>query len=310
MTTTDLAVTNASLPDRMEYARALAASNLLPDAFRGKPANALVAIEYGNALGIAPIVALSEINVISGTPSLSASLMAALARQAGHKVRVTGDAETATCTIVRGDDPDYEHTATWTKKKAQDAGLWGRGHWGKDPGTMLRWRAISEAVRFACSEVLGGLKYTPEEVVEFAGAPTHPVVVDATPVERPRSGTARLAEAVQAQAPAAAKEEIHDAEVVEDEPTDEAGITQAQSRKMGALMRGVGLADRASALAFVGATIGRAVESRNELTKDEASKVIDALEADIAGTDTAAEEDAPQSLDEAADAAWIAGDGQ
>lgn len=37
---------------------------------------------------------------------------------------------------------------------------------------MLKWRAISECVRFACSEVLGGLKYTPEEVAEFS-TPQH-----------------------------------------------------------------------------------------------------------------------------------------
>lgn len=177
--TTDIVTYEAPLPERMRYAGALAESGLIPQAFRKQPANVLVAIEYGHALGIAPIVALSEINVISGTPSLSASLMAALARQAGHKVRVTGDATSATCTIVRSDDPDFEHSATWDKKKAQDAGLWGKGHWSKDPATMLRWRAISECVRFACSEVLGGLKYTPEEVAEFA--PERPTPVQTAP---------------------------------------------------------------------------------------------------------------------------------
>lgn len=165
---TEIAVRQDTLPAKIEFAKALAVSSLIPRAFQGQPANVLVAYEMGMALGIAPIVAINEINVINGSPALSASLMAALARQAGHKVRVSGDAQSATCVIVREDDPDYEHTAVWDEKKARSAGLWGKGHWAKDPGTMLRWRAIAECVRFACSEVLGGLKYTPEELIDAA----------------------------------------------------------------------------------------------------------------------------------------------
>ena len=160
-----------SLPAKVQFAAALADASLLPKQYQRQPANVLVAIEYGDALGIKPMVAMNEINIINGTPSLSASLMQALARQAGHKVRVTGDTTSATCEIVRADDPDFTHRAVWDEKKARDAGLWGKGHWAKDPATMLKWRAISECVRFACSEVLGGLKYTPEEVREFAGGP-------------------------------------------------------------------------------------------------------------------------------------------
>jgi len=159
---------------RKQYAIALAASGLLPQAFRSQPANVLVAIEYGDALGIAPIVAMAEINVINGTPSLSAALMASLARNAGHKVRTTGDGHSATCIIVRCDDPEFEHTFTWDEAKAKASDLWGKGHWKKDAGTMLKWRAISEAVRFTCPEVLAGIKYTPEEVTDFGPSPRAP----------------------------------------------------------------------------------------------------------------------------------------
>ncbi|MDV6274312.1 hypothetical protein R3Q06_12440 [Rhodococcus erythropolis] len=168
MSINEIALANQpSLPEKMEFAKALAQAGMIPRVYQGAPANVLVAIEFGEALGIKPIVAINEINVINGTPSPSASLMASLARNAGHKVRVTGDASSATCEIVRVDDPEYTHTATWTQAKAQSAGLWGKGHWGKDPATMLKWRAISECVRFACSEVLGGLKYTPDEIENF-----------------------------------------------------------------------------------------------------------------------------------------------
>ena len=186
---------------RKAYAVALAASGLLPQAFRAHPENVLVAIEYGDALGIAPIVAMAEINVINGTPSLSAALMASLARSAGHKVRTSGDAKSATCTIIRADDPEFEHVFTWDEAKARAAQLWGKGHWTKDPGTMLKWRAISEAVRFTCPEVLAGIKYTPEEVSDFTPSPR-----ESRNPESPRPGTS-LAEAIT---------ETVDAELVDD----------------------------------------------------------------------------------------------
>lgn len=62
------------------------------------------------------------------------------------------------------------------------------------------------------------------------------------------------------------------------EPAD--GITSGQQKKMGALMREVGITEREHALAYVNDTIGREVASRSELTKAEAGQVIDALERD------------------------------
>lgn len=68
-----------------------------------------------------------------------------------------------------------------------------------------------------------------------------------------------------------------------------AGVTSAQLKKMGAAMREVGLTERQPALDFVAGAIGREVSSRNDLTKDEATRVIDALERRLA--DRAAETD-------------------
>lgn len=67
-----------------------------------------------------------------------------------------------------------------------------------------------------------------------------------------------------------------------DEQLAEDRITDAQQRKLGALMREAGITERDHALSFVSQTIGRVVGSRSELTKAEAGAVIDALEADAA----------------------------
>lgn len=58
------------------------------------------------------------------------------------------------------------------------------------------------------------------------------------------------------------------------------GISPAQLGKMGALMSELGIKARDEALGYVASVIGRSVESRNDLTKAEASKVIEALAAD------------------------------
>ena len=274
-----------ALTERMEFARALSAANLLPRAFQGNPANVLLAIEYGDALGIRPVVAMSEINVINGTPSLSAALMASLARQAGHRVRVTGDANAATCVIVRADDPEFEHSATWDVTKAKAFELWGRGHWKKDPATMLKWRAIAECVRFACPEVLAGIRYTPEEVAEFTGAPAATVETAA-----PRGGMAGLRDAVittTGSGDVLGVEGIADAEVVEADPTPAPAErrqepTRAQWGKLFALLGDLGVPEN-DRHRYATEHLGREVESFGDLDRADVARLIDATESHLTG---------------------------
>lgn len=178
-----LEVYRSPLPERIGYAKALAASRLLPDAFAGHPENVLIALECGAALGVPPIQALSSINVIKGKPTMSADLMAALVRRAGHKLRVEGDDSRCTATVVRADDPDHPMSAAWDLDKARRAGLMGRNQtWSQYPGAMLRARAVSEVVRAAASEVLMGVIYTPEELASVGDGPVVDVAAEAVPV--------------------------------------------------------------------------------------------------------------------------------
>lgn len=161
---TEVAIYAASVPDRMRYAEALSGASLLPESYRGKPANLLLALEYGSALGIAPMVAVQEIHVIKGKPTLSALLQAALVRRAGHTLRVTGDSSSATCEIIRADDPTFTFSTTWTLERAKAAGLLTNDSWRKYPDNMLKARAISECARNACPDVIAGFGYTAEEL--------------------------------------------------------------------------------------------------------------------------------------------------
>lgn len=166
----DIATQTASmaLSDKIEYARLLADSGMIPEAYRKKPANVLVAIEHGQALGLAPIVAVQQIVVVNGRATMEAKLMITLARKAGHIVRLEGDGERGTCTLILADDPSYPRRVTWTRATAEAHGLWGQGHWAKDPALMLQYRAASQAIRLHAPEVLSGVDHTPEEAAEIA----------------------------------------------------------------------------------------------------------------------------------------------
>jgi len=185
--TTALAVRSEpsqTLPAKIQYARALAESGLLPTAYRGNPGNVLYAVEYGDMLGLPPMAAITGIHVIEGKPSASASLISALVRRAGHKLRITGDARAASCQIVRCDDPDYTFEVTFTIDDAKTAGLTGKDVWKKYTASMLKARAISQCARDACEEALYGLHYTPEEMgAEVDGEGE---IVDETPRPAPQ----------------------------------------------------------------------------------------------------------------------------
>lgn len=175
--------------EQMQYAKTVCQGSLVPSAYRGQPANVLIAMDFGRSMGLSPAESLYRITVISGRPSASAELIAANVRRAGHRLRVKKDdrARTATCEIVRRDDPDFTFTATWDMAKAQQANLSNKENWKKYPMAMLTARSITECARDACPEALYGVVYTGEELGASQtgpdGAAAEPVAVEAT-VER------------------------------------------------------------------------------------------------------------------------------
>ena len=184
---------------QIKHAELMSQANMIPDKFKGNPANVLVAQELAKAMGETTWVTMSELYFVGNVPTFSAKYMRSRVRAAGHILREHYDPETmtATCTIIRSDDPDYEHVVSWNKAKAIQHGLWDKGHWKKNPELMLKNRAVSECVREACNEVMGGVDYTREEAEEMA-----PVKMTATRKQQPRSLQAALESKPQPEEPA------------------------------------------------------------------------------------------------------------
>lgn len=153
------------MTDRIEHAKIVAQSSLIPAEYRGKPADIVWAMDIGDALGVPYTQVMQSMVVARGKMTMSADLMGAVVRRAGHKLRLREQGDSVTADLIRADDPDYVFTVTWDKGKAQAAGLWGsRGPWQQYPRQMLRARAITEVCRQGASDALAGTVYTPEEL--------------------------------------------------------------------------------------------------------------------------------------------------
>ena len=162
----------------------------------------------------------------------------------------------------------------------------------KRDGALTSMWATRPAGQIAkCAEALAWRMAFPQDLAsvysedEMGQADTH--AEPAPPA--PREGAARMRAALAPVAPdpvADPVEDVQDAEVVDDPPTDL--ITAAQSRAMHAALTSAGLADRATGLAYIAEIIGRVVETSKELTRGEASAVIDALKGEAAGDGGAA----------------------
>lgn len=160
-----------TISEQKDIANLYAESTLVPEDYRNKPADIFVAVTLGQSVGISPIQSLSEINVIKGKPTMSASLIAAQVRKAGHKLRIEVDEtpgkESAICTIIRRDDPDHPFVSKRDRAWAQRMGLLNNSNYIKQPATMLKKRAITDCARDACSEALCGIDCTPDEMSDF-----------------------------------------------------------------------------------------------------------------------------------------------
>lgn len=177
----------ASLRAQMDYARAVSAASIIPDAYRGKPADVMIAVSLGQSMGLTPAESLYRIAVIKGKPSASAELIAANVRKAGHRLRVRIDdqALSVSAQIIRADDPEFPFTVTRDMEWARQMGLANGDNYKKQPLTMLQWRAITACARLACPEALYGVAHTPDELLE--GEQGKPAAAPSSQVDRMRA---------------------------------------------------------------------------------------------------------------------------
>lgn len=159
---------------QMQVCEFLASSTIIPEAYRGKPANVYIACQYGHALGLNPMVALSSVAVVNGKPCVYGDTLKALCMKHG-KITETWNEELweATCLCQRKGYADVE--VKFSLKDALSAGLVGKGAkgelvmgtrkssvWVQYPKRMIKMRARSYALRDAFPDILQGVITTEE----------------------------------------------------------------------------------------------------------------------------------------------------
>lgn len=192
-----------NLAQAMQLAEMLAESNFVPQAFKGKPGDVLVAMQMGAEVGLSHMQALQNIAPINGRPSIWGDAVLGLALNDPRCLDVieTFDEETqtATCTVKIRNRTDV--VRTFSLEDAKRAGLAGKkGPWQEFRRRMLQMRARGFAIRDAFPDVLRGLSL--REEAQDLPAPVEAQAEEAPPPPS-KSATARLkARKQQAEEPA------------------------------------------------------------------------------------------------------------
>lgn len=150
--------------DVIKLANVIAPTDFVPDAYRDNPPAVAAAILTGRELGIGPLTSLRHVQVVKGTPTLSAEYKRARVLAAGHEFDVL-ELTTQRCRVSgrrRGSNkPPLE--ITFTMDDAKTAGLLAPsksgkpGAWQTRPRRMLFARAGSELCDFLFADVVNGL---------------------------------------------------------------------------------------------------------------------------------------------------------
>jgi hypothetical protein len=153
-----------------QQASALAQSDIIPSAYKRRPANILVAAITGRHYGWDVLTAMRNGHVIEGAWGMKPEAMLGLVRQAGHSVRGDIGSAGASVTGIRADNGD-SMTVSFTVEDAVAAGLcalrdgkpFARSRngqplpWETYPSIMCYWRAVGLLCRVLFSDLTAGV---------------------------------------------------------------------------------------------------------------------------------------------------------
>ena len=141
-------------------AHTLANSNLVPDAYRGRPNDCFVALNMGAELGMEPFQAIQSIAVIEGKPCLYGDGLIGVVRASSKckwiEEAMSEDGQVATCRKQRDGDPNPIERS-YSMDDAVLAGIHTKYNWKKHPKRMLQMRARAYCLRDAYPDLLRGL---------------------------------------------------------------------------------------------------------------------------------------------------------
>ena len=160
--------TSADLTTLWKLAGSVAMTEFVPKGIRNRKEAVFACILYGQEQGLAPMTALREVDFIDGEPTLSAAMVTAKIRDAGHKLwreEHRDESGKVVGTTAHGERRDGTRDSyTFTLDMAKRAGLAGKKNWQTYPEAMLWARAVSQLARFLFADVFSGSVYTADEL--------------------------------------------------------------------------------------------------------------------------------------------------
>lgn len=186
-----------TLEEAMKFSDIISKTDMIPQDYKNKPGNILVAMQMGMEVGLPPLQALQGIAVINGRPSIWGDCAIALVKvhpecEYIHEYylnkkgeRTTGDDyHIAACAVKR--KGQGEETRTFSLDEAKKARLVGKaGTWSTYQKRMLGMRARGFALRDVFPDALKGLSIV-EEVRDYNPKDITPVN-ETTVIESPIS---------------------------------------------------------------------------------------------------------------------------
>ncbi len=176
-----------TIEDMKNWATTVIDSGLLPHSIT-EPEQVMTIVQHGKELGLTPHVALNNIHVISGRPTLSSVMLGSLLKR--RKVEWVWDEDFV---MIKNEKDEYEQASDGTPNRkstihfywksevtggVQEAtfsvtwaqfilsGLTTRENWKKMPKEMMRARCLAFACRALFPEVLSGF-YTELEIQDL-----------------------------------------------------------------------------------------------------------------------------------------------
>lgn len=145
-----------------ELAATLAASGYFDDS---KKSQAMTKVLAGREMGFGPVTSLKNIHFVDGGIEIGGQLIASKIRQSEKYDYRIDEHTDEKCTVTITDTDGGEiGSVTWDIDRAKQAGLTDKHNWKKYPRNMLFNRAISDARRFHCPDVMDVGPYTPGEI--------------------------------------------------------------------------------------------------------------------------------------------------
>lgn len=155
-------------------AQMLSKTDLVPDNYKGKPENCLIAVDVANRTALSPLMVMQNLTVVRGRPAWNGQSSIALVNGCGRFSAIefvfSGEGNDFGCTAqsVRLSSGKLCESERVTMQMAVDEGWMKNAKWKTMTKLMMQYRSGAFFARAYCPDVLLGIQ-TADEIIDVKG---------------------------------------------------------------------------------------------------------------------------------------------